>query len=117
MTSPHRDKVTVAPDVLLTIARLSALSVPGVARMSAVPGGVDRFFRPGANDGIRLEVHEQTVAIDLYLVVRPTPSVRDISRAVQAEVARAFRDSVGMNVAHVNVHIEDIVFADPEPTP
>lgn len=115
MSTPPRDKVTVAPDVLLTIARLSTLSVPGVARMSAVPGGVDRLFRPGANDGIRLEVRDNTVAIDLYVVVRPTPSVREISRAVQTEVARAFRESVGMEVAHVNVHIEDVVFADPAP--
>lgn len=115
MTTPHRDKVTVAPDVLLTIARLSTLSVPGVARMSAVPGGVDRLFRPGTNDGVRLEVRENTVAIDLYLVVRPTPPVREISRAVQTEVTRAFRDSVGMDVAHVNVHIEDVLFAEPTP--
>ena len=32
-------KTTIAPDVLLNIATLTALSVNGVSRMSTVPGG------------------------------------------------------------------------------
>jgi uncharacterized alkaline shock family protein YloU len=43
-------KTTVAPDVLVTIARLSALSIPGVSRMAPVAGGVNRLFRRGEGD-------------------------------------------------------------------
>ena len=32
------DKTTIAPDVLVTIVRLSALGVPGVSRMAGVTG-------------------------------------------------------------------------------
>ncbi len=35
--TPRHGRTTIAPDVLLTIARLSALSVPGVARMAPAP--------------------------------------------------------------------------------
>jgi len=40
-------KTTVSPDVLVTIARLSTLAVPGVSRMAPIPGGVNRLFRRG----------------------------------------------------------------------
>ena len=48
-------KTTVAPDVLVTIARYSALSVTGVSRMAQVPGGVNRLFKRGIGDGVRIE--------------------------------------------------------------
>jgi uncharacterized alkaline shock family protein YloU len=106
--TPRRGKTIIAPDVLLTIARLSALGVPGVARMSPVPGGVNRLFRRGVGDGVRIEVKEHAVGVDLYLVVNPETRLQEVSRAVQAEVARAIHEMVGMDVLSVNVHIEDV---------
>lgn len=118
-TAPRRGKTTIAPDVLLTIAKLSALSVPGVARTSGVPGGVNRLFQRGTGDGVRIEVKDHAVHVDLYVVVQHEANVREVSRAVQAEVARAIQEMVGMDVLGVNVHIEDVAFpvAKPEPTP
>ncbi len=110
--SPRRGKTTIAPDVLLTIAKLSALGVPGVAQMSPVPGGVNRLFRRGIGDGVRIEVKDQSVAVDLYLVVKNDVNVREASRAVQAEVTRAIHEMVGMEVLAVNVHIEDIAYPE-----
>ncbi len=37
-------KTTIAPEVLLTIARLNTLSVPGVARLSSAPADVNQIF-------------------------------------------------------------------------
>jgi len=58
MTNTDRPpgKTTVSPDVLISIAKLSALGVPGVSRMAAIPGGVNRLFRKGANEGVRIEI-------------------------------------------------------------
>jgi uncharacterized alkaline shock family protein YloU len=36
--------------------------------------------------------------------------VRDVSRKVQTEVARAIEDMVGMVVKRIDVHIEDIQY-------
>jgi uncharacterized alkaline shock family protein YloU len=109
----RRGKVTIAPDVLITIARLSALSVPGVARMSAAPVAVDRLFQRHPNtDGVRIEVRQHSVVVDLHVVVSHTANVRDVSRAVQAEVARAIQDMTGMQVLAVNVSVDDVAFAE-----
>jgi uncharacterized alkaline shock family protein YloU len=48
------------------------------------------------------------VSIDLHLVLAHDTNVRQVSRKVQTEVARAIEDMVGMMVKRIDVHIEDI---------
>ncbi len=101
-------KTTIAPSVLLTMARLTALGVPGVVAVAPVPGGVNRLFRRGAAEGVRIEVEDDHVAVDLHLILARDVNVREVSRKVQAEVARAIEDMVGMRVTRIDVHVEDI---------
>ncbi len=110
--APRRGKTTIAHEVLLTIARLSAVQTPGVARTSPLPDGVDRIFKRGIDDGVRVEVRDQAVLVDLYLVLQPGRNLREVGRAVQSAVRRAIEEMVGMDVLAVNIHVEDI--ADPD---
>jgi len=105
-------KTTVSPDVLISIAKLSALGVPGVSRMAPISGGVNRLFRKGANEGVRIEVEEDTVFADIYLVLKEDVNIREVSRNVQHKVARAIQEMVGMDVGHVDIHIEDIDYEE-----
>ncbi len=105
-------KTTVSPEVLVTIARLSTLSVPGVSRMAPVSGGVNRLFRRGGGDGVRIETEENTAFVDLYFIVKQDVNIREVSRNVQKQVTRAVQEMVGMDVGHVNVHIEDIDYEE-----
>ena len=102
-------KTTIAPEVLLTIARLTTLDVPGVSRMSPVPGGVNRLFKRGYGEGVRIDIRDDdTVYADLYIILENDINIRDVSRLVQHRVARSISDMVGMQVGRVNIHIEDI---------
>jgi uncharacterized alkaline shock family protein YloU len=101
-------KTTIAPDVLVTIARLTALSVPGVSRLANVPGGVNSLFKRGTNEGVRIVVENNTVYADLFVILVRDVNVRDVSKALQAQVSRAISEMVGMEVGKVNIHIEDI---------
>jgi|SRR5688572_4933172 uncharacterized alkaline shock family protein YloU len=101
-------KTTVSPDVLTTIARLSALSVPGVSRMAQIPGGVNRLFKRGIGDGVRIEVDDNVVFVNLYLTLKQHVNIREVSRNVQHQVARALQEMVGMDIGGIEIHIEDI---------
>ncbi len=101
-------KTTIAPEVLLTIARLTALDVTGVSRMSMVPSGVNRFFNRKYGEGVRIDITNDIVSADLYIILKNDIKIRDVSRKVQFQVARAISDMVGMQVGRVNIHIEDI---------
>jgi uncharacterized alkaline shock family protein YloU len=101
-------KTTVSPDVLIGIARLSALSVPGVSQMAPISGGVNRLFRKGANEGVRIDIQEDTVFADIYLILQKDVNIREVSRNVQHQVARAIHEMVGMDVGQIDIHIENI---------
>ncbi len=101
-------KTTIAPDVLVTIARLTTLEVPGVSRMANVPGGANRLFARSVGEGVRIDIRDDMVSADLYIVLKNDVNIRDVSRQVQRGVARAISEMVGMRVGRVNVHIEDI---------
>ncbi len=100
-------KTTLTPDVLLTIARMAALEVKGVRRMAPIKGGVNSLFGRG-NDGIRIVVEDGNAFVDLYLILDSDVNIRDVSRTVQQTVGRAISEMTGMEVGHVNIHIEDI---------
>ena len=99
---------SISPDVLIDITRLAALSVNGVARLAPVPGGVNRLFRKGSNEGVQIIVEGNSVYADLYVILDQHINIRDVSREIQSQVARAISEMVGMDVGRVNIHVEDI---------
>ena len=72
------------------------------------PSSVNRLFRRGSGEGVRIEIDNEAVSVDLHLVLEKDTNVRDVSRKVQENVARAIEDIVGMQVTRIDVHIEDI---------
>ncbi len=103
-------KTTVSPDVLVEIARMATLNVEGVSAMAPVSGGVNRFFRRGIVDGVRITIEEDAVYTDLYVILQNNVNIRDVSRRIQKEVSRTIQEMVGMDIGKVNIHIEDIDF-------
>jgi uncharacterized alkaline shock family protein YloU len=103
---------TIAPGVLLTIARLTTLGVRGVHDLARVPAGVNRLFRRGVGEGVVINIDDNSVSVELHLILEQDTNVREVSRKVQMEVARAIEELVGMQVEHIDVHIEDIRFED-----
>lgn len=111
MTSKYQSagKTTLTPDVLLTIARMAALEVEGVKRIAPVKGGLNSLFGRGI-EGVRMTVEDANVFVDLFLVLKRDVNIREVSRAVQHTVARAVTETTGLDVGHVNIHIEDIEY-------
>ena len=113
MTEEHKTgKTTVAPDVLVTIAKMSALSVPGVSHMADVSGGVNRLFKRGVHDGVRIDVEDNIVTANLYLVLKQDVNIREVSRNVQTQVARAIQEMIGMDIGTIDIHIEEIDYEE-----
>lgn len=102
-------KTTVSPAVLVAIARMAALSVPGVSGMAPIPDSVRLFRRPN-DEGVRIVIQDNLVSGDIHLVLKEDVNIREVGRSVQMQVARAIREMVGMDVNRINVHIENIEY-------
>jgi|YelNatPaOPRAMG01_1025707.scaffolds.fasta_scaffold149594_2 uncharacterized alkaline shock family protein YloU len=109
--------VRIAPRVLATIARLTALSVPGVSRLCPAPvRSVGTLWSGhGPNAGVRVDVVDDAVVIDIYLMAEADVNMLTLGREVQSRVTRAVQDMVGMPVQAVNVFIRDVERTSTEP--
>ncbi len=106
---PYQGTTTIAPDVLLTIAQLTTLNVNGVSRLGHVQTPVNQLLkRTQRREGVSIEIVDNVVYVDMYVVLKNDVNVRDVSHNIQREVARAISEMVGMTVGRVNIHIEDI---------
>lgn len=105
-----KGKITIDPGVLINIAKLAALSVEGVSRMSTGARSLESIFKSNHNGGVKVEVEANTVYVDLYLILNSDSDLYKTSEKVQNKVSRAITEMVGMEIGRVNVHIEDIDF-------
>ncbi|HIC89755.1 MAG TPA: Asp23/Gls24 family envelope stress response protein [Anaerolineae bacterium] len=108
-------RITIAPNVLTTIVRLTTLAQPGVHRMSSRHGkGVGRMFSSrhhAVDEGVQVEVHDDAVSVDVWIVARADANMLELGQTLQSEITRAIHDMVGMAVREVNIHIDDVAFA------
>ncbi len=109
-------RIEVAPGVLTTIARMTTLACPGVRGLASPPAEMSRLFRRHVirQDGIVLDMHGGDLNFDIYVLLDPDVSVMATSRSIQAAVVEAIDKMVGVPVAAVNIHVEDVVFSQEE---
>ncbi len=113
---PIPGTVTIAPEVLVTIAQLTTRDIAGVHDMSVDwTREVNRFFgNERVGDGVQIKVEGDRVVVDLYVTVEHDVNKLQLGRKIQGEVTRAIEEMVGMDVRAVNVHIEDVSYASEE---
>jgi len=106
-------KTTLTPNVILTIARMAALEVEGVRSMASIRPGVPNL-RARGRDGVNLQIEDDNVFLNVYLVLDGDNNIQDVSRKVQQQVSRAIEEMTGLEVSQVNIHIEDIEYKNDE---
>jgi uncharacterized alkaline shock family protein YloU len=102
-------RVTIAPNVLVTIVQKTAGAVPGVAQLcDKVPGMRHLLGLQTVGHGVVANVVDDKVLVDVYLIARRDVDLLQMGRHVQREVTRDIEHIVGMKVREVNIHIEDV---------
>jgi uncharacterized alkaline shock family protein YloU len=103
-------KVTIAPTVLTTIVRLTALEQRGVHRLATVAPKVRGLLAGGAvEEGILVEVTDAGVQVELHVIAEADANMLKLGEMLQASITRAIEEMVGMQVAWVDVHIDNVV--------
>ncbi|MDQ3705483.1 MAG: Asp23/Gls24 family envelope stress response protein [Chloroflexota bacterium] len=103
--------VRIAPSVLAMIVSLTASTIRGVAGMSNVsrpPARVLQRQNMGSAPGVSLQVRNNAIAADVYIVAEPDTNLKRLAQTIQARVREALDQMVGMPAEVVNVYIEDV---------
>ena len=118
-TSPQLvGRVTIAPIVLTTIVRQTALGVDGVQSLASRPPKRSRIpGRRAVDAGIEVTVSDGKVHVVLHINADPGANMFRLAETLQKEVASAIERIVGMEVIGVDVRIDNVTFANGINTP
>jgi uncharacterized alkaline shock family protein YloU len=109
-------KVEISPEVLEVIASLAATEVAGVASMrgSFATGVAERIGRKNYGKGVRVDLGEEGITIDVQLHMIFGVSIPEVAQQVQENIAQTLRTMTALEVKAINVHVVGIDFETPE---
>ena len=107
-------EVRIADEVIAIIAGLAATEVEGVASMAGNITNelVGRLGMKNLSKGVRVEVTEDRVSVDLSLNIRYGCSIPQVSGQVQEKVIFAIENMTGLTVLDVNIRIAGVAMED-----
>ena len=102
--------IKIADDVVAVIAGKAASEVSGVFGMSGgFAGGITEVFgKKNFTRGIKVDVQEQKVKIDVNIIVEYGARIPDVAFEIQNRVKKAVENMTGLDVLEVNVHVQGV---------
>ncbi len=103
-------RVTIAEEVIASIARIAAERVTGIARVGAAAGGLKGIF--GGEDAatsVKIELANEQARIELRIAVEYGYPVHSVARGVQENVEVDIEKLAGVAVSSVDVYVKRVV--------
>ena len=103
-------EVRIADEVVAIIAGLAATEVEGVSSMAGNITNelVSKLGMKNLSKGIKVEVLENVVKIDVALNIRFGYAIPEVSAKVQERVKSAIENMTGLEVGNINVRIAGV---------
>lgn len=103
----REDKIKISDEVIAIIAGIAASEVENLASMSGgfVDGIAGMLGRKNLGKGIKVEVKENDVFIDLSIVVQYGCKIHEVARNIQERVRSAVEEMTGMQVSAININV------------
>ena len=110
--SDELGNIHISEEVLAVIAAAAVLEVEGIGGLAANLGTdlAELLGKKNLSRGIHILVEEESVTVDLGILVKYGYTIPDVARAVQEAVAGSIEATSGLTVAAVNVNVGVVVF-------
>ncbi len=107
----QRGNIRIAPTAIARVARDAALQSYGVVGLAdknvfdhiANQLGLESDYR-----GVRVRVKDGRITVDLYVIVQYGTRISEVAQGVMRRVKYALEQSLGIPVAEINVHVQDL---------
>ena len=99
--------IKISEEVVATIAGKAVSEVKGVASTNS--GIISEVFgKKSFSKGIKVQMNEKTVSIDVFIVVEYGSRIPDVAWEVQNRVKSAVEDMTGLKVLEVNIQVQGV---------
>ncbi|WP_458412545.1 Asp23/Gls24 family envelope stress response protein [Schinkia sp. CFF1] len=105
-------KVEIAPEVIEVIAGIASSEVEGVASMRGnfATGVAEKLGRKSHGKGIKVELSEEGILIDAYVVMQFGVSIPDVAKKIQDNIRQALLNMTALEVNEINIHVVGVQF-------
>ncbi len=105
-------EINISPEVVSAIACNIVGEVEGVAGMNAgiAEGLVQAFNRKTPTKGVKIELDNGVVILDLHVIIKYGYRIPDVSWSIQESVKKGVEQTTGLKVREINIHIQGIDF-------
>ena len=113
-TPAQLGRITISPRAISTIASRAALQSYGVVGLTAknlVDGIAHALVRDPAH-GVEVKSSDEYILIDLYVVIEYGTRVASVATSVANSVSYQVEHTIGVPVAAVNIHVQDLRVSD-----
>ncbi len=102
--------VQIADEIVAVIAGLAATEVEGVNKMygNITNEIVSKLGMKKLSKGVKISIQDETVSVDLKLVLDYGVNIAKVSEEVQDRVKSAIETMTGLTVSEVNIRIAGI---------
>lgn len=103
-------EVRIADEVIAIIAGLAATEVDGVDSMAGNITNelVGKLGMKNLSKGVKVDVTEEHVSVDLSLNIKYGYNIPDVSERVQDRVKSAIENMTGLTVLDINIRIAGV---------
>lgn len=105
--------ITIAPEVVSTIAGIATKEIEGVAGMHmSLAGGLADMLSTKKNQrkGVKVDIKDKNVVIDLYIIVDYGVRIPELAWNIQESVKNNIETMTGLTAEKINIHIEGVSF-------
>ncbi|MBS4199626.1 Asp23/Gls24 family envelope stress response protein [Bacillus sp. FJAT-49732] len=108
----NHGKIEIAPEVIEVIAGIAASEVEGVAQMRGnfATGVVERLGKKNHGKGIRVELSDEGIKVDVYCLMNFGVSIPTVAQKVQDNIRQTLYNMTALEAEEVNVHIVGVAF-------
>ena len=104
-------RISIAEEVIGSIARIAAEKVDGIAHSSSGGGGglMSIFSGEDVAPNIKTELSDEKVRVELRISVEYGYPVHEVAQGVQQNVQRDIEQLTGVTVSNVDVFVKKVV--------
>lgn len=106
--------IHISEEVISSIAAAAAVEVEGISSLAANLGSdIAELLsnRKNLSKGVRLQMTEEGVVVDVAVLVKYGNAIQDVAKAVQDAVISGVEAMTGLTVTAVNVNVVGISFS------
>ncbi len=109
-------KVEISPGVIEVITGIAASEVEGLFEMRGnfATDVVERFGKKSHNKGVKVELTEAGIVIDLYVVLNFGVSIPQVAQEIQTNIRQNIRNMTELEISEIHVHVVGMHLLLPE---